>query len=142
VKLCVSRGSKDRRPSVPEPLSYSKAGVGPAALAGLVLPALSRWRDRGAVASVRRRVEVVERARLGDWGPRGGKVERGQNRDDDFGVGDERDDAEASATRTSQSIDVVDALEQSARAGGQREGRLRLALVLRVWPAELESRSS
>jgi hypothetical protein len=39
-------------------------------------------------------------------------MKRGQNRDDDFGLGDQRNDAEAPATRTSQSVDVVDALEQ------------------------------
>jgi hypothetical protein len=39
-------------------------------------------------------------------------MERGQHRDDDFGLGDERYDAQASATGTRQGVDVVDALEQ------------------------------
>ena len=47
-------------------------------------------------------------------------MERGQNRGDDFGLGDERYDAEAPATRTSQSVDVVDTLEQ----GGPIDARV------------------
>ena len=48
-------------------------------------------------------------------------MERCQNRGDDFGLGDERYDAEAPATRTRQGIDVVDALEQ----GGPIDARMR-----------------
>jgi len=47
-------------------------------------------------------------------------MERGQNRGDDFGRRDERYDAETPATRTSQSVDVVDALEQ----GGPIDARV------------------
>jgi hypothetical protein len=53
-------------------------------------------------------------------------VERAQDRDDDFRLGDERYDAEAPAEGTTQSVHIVDALEQ------RRPGDARVTVAARA----------